>query len=113
MDVLEKAKRIKALIDYTEHNGNKMYLNYQLNKMFTDDPHALHLVKIEDIYKNEYRVYRFQGDPFMVEPEQWEKIVTDVYNQLYHHAYQKAQKKAIEKITIMEIEQNISSLMEK
>jgi hypothetical protein len=107
MDVLEKAKRIEALAAYVDYKENHVPLNYKLNQMFTEDPKVTHNIKLKDIYQNEYRVYEDKGNPFLVEPEQWETIVSDIYNQFYHISFSKAQKAAIEKITILEIEQNI------
>ena len=125
MDVLQKAKRIKALVDYTEYKANIVPLNYSLNNML-DSNGKTYFISFESIYNNEYKVWEdiyktteevllgmINNDPTIVEPEQYEKIVSDVYAQLYTYAYAKANKKAIEKITIAEIELHIKKYEQK
>ena len=122
MDVLEKAKRIEALTIYNEYKSFYVPLNYSLNAMIGD---KTYLVRFEDIYNNVYHVWEniyktedevklgvLNDDAIAVEAELWEKIVTDIYTQFYHISYQKDNKKAIEKITIAEIEINIKDILE-
>jgi len=106
MELIQKIDRIKALVDYVEYKKEEIPLNYQLNNMLNTEGKIFN-IKIKDIYQNEYRVYNESDGPNLVEPEQWETIVSDIYTQLYSIAYQKANKIALEKITIAEIEFNI------
>jgi len=109
MDVLEKAKRIQALADYIEYKKSYVPLNYSLNNMVDSSGKGLYIVQLQDIYDNVYQIAEdsFSDELIAVEAEKWERIVSDVYTQFYSAAFSKAQKKAIEKITIAEVEQNI------
>ena len=93
MDVLQKAKRIKALSTYIEYSSIEVHLNYHLNGMISTEGKTFK-VNLADIYDNIYKVI---GEDGLVDitPEQFEKIVSDVSNQFYHIAYQKAYKKAL------------------
>jgi hypothetical protein len=109
MDVLTKGKRIRALSEYIEYKSDKVSLNYHLNNLI--DQNKAFIVRLQDIYDNIYRVFEYDNleNTIEVDPVTWEKIVSDMYAQFYHISYEKAKTLAVEKITILEIENYIKS----
>lgn len=118
MDIVEKAKRIKALVEYTEYKSAIVPLYYALNSKI--DPTKINgfYVYLEDIYSNNYRVYANKDSAFLDAdvPEKyeikdilWEEIVSNIYSQFYHFACDRAKKEVIQKLTIAEVENFIKA----
>lgn len=118
MDIVEKAKRIKALVEYTKFESAILPLNYALNSKIDSAKTEGFYVYLEDVYSNTYRAY-VMHDPIILDadvPEKydikdilWEEIVSNIYSQFYHFACDKAKKEVLQRLTVAEVENFIKA----